>query len=192
VRERDGTLELARIVKETERPVRRRRARLVDAGETHRVRAQRDRHRGPRAGARAVKLALRSVSATITDCPTCAAPAGACAARRWGEGRLAFTGPFAIDPFSIAGRLDASGLALVMVRPYVEPHVNVVLTGGTFAAKGELALAVVENAPVRATWKGDVAVTDFASFDRPTSSDPRDGRRLARRTDVATEPPRVA
>nr|MBP8139859.1 DUF748 domain-containing protein [Burkholderiales bacterium] len=195
VRERDGALELARIVKKTDRTG----SALGDAGWS--MRAKRiaferstvdieDRVPEP-----AVKLALRSVSATITDWSnTPGAKAGLALRTQVGEGgRLAFTGPFAIDPFSIAGRLDASGLALVMVRPYVEPHVNVVLTGGTLAAKGELAAAVVENAPVRATWKGDVTVTDFASFDRPTSSDLARWKALALDgLDVATEPLRVA
>ena len=195
VRERDGTLELARIVKETGKTG-------SAAGgpgwsmQVKRIAFERsaidieDRVPEP-----AVKLALRSVSATITDWSNVrGAKAGLALRTQVGEGgRLAFTGPFAIDPFSLAGRLDASGLALVMVRPYVEPHVNVVLTGGTVAAKGELAVAVVENAPVRATWKGDVTVTDFASFDRPTSSDLARWKALALDgLDVATEPLRVA
>ncbi len=195
VRERDGTLELARIVKETGKTG-------SAAGEpgwsmqVKRIALERsaidieDRVPDP-----AVKLALRSVSATITDWSNVrGAKAGLALRTQVGEGgRLAFTGPFAIDPFSLAGRLDASGLTLVMVRPYVEPHVNVVLTGGTFAAKGELAVAVVENAPARATWKGDVTVTDFASLDRPTSSDLARWKTLALDgLDVATEPLRVA
>ncbi len=195
VRERDGTLELARIVKETGKTG-------SAAGEpgwsmqVKRIAFERsaidieDRVPEP-----AVKLALRSVSATITDWSNAAwRQARARAPHAGGRGRPARVHRAVRHrPVLDRGRLDASGLALVMVRPYVEPHVNVVLTGGTLAAKGELAVAVVENAPVRATWKGDVRVTDFASFDRPTSSDLARWKSLALDgLDVATEPLRVA
>ena len=195
VRERDGTLELARIVKERggTGPA------PADAGWSmlvKRIAFERgaidieDRVPEP-----PVKLALRSVSATVADWSNLpGAKSGLTLRTQVGEGgRLAFAGPFAVNPFSIAGRLDASGLALVTARPYVEPHVNVVLTGGALAAKGELAVAVVGNGPVRATWKGDVTVTDFASLDRPTSSDLARWKTLALDgLDVSTEPFRVA
>jgi len=191
VRERDGSLELARIVKAREKSGHA----ANDAAWSmvvKRIALERsavdieDRVPEP-----PVKLALRGVSATITDWSNVPGTRAGLALRtQVGEGgRLAFAGPFAVSPFSIAGRLEASGLALAAARPYTEPHVNVVFTGGTMAVKGELAVAVVESGPVRATWKGDVTVTDFASLDKPTSSDLSRWKTLALEgVDAASDP----
>jgi hypothetical protein len=85
-----------------------------------------------------------------------------------------------------------SGLDLVAVRPYVESHVNVSLTAGALAAKGNVAVDVAEGAPVKAGWKGDVVVTDFAALDKPTASDLLRWKRLAfDDAEVASEPFRV-
>lgn len=193
VRERDGTLELVRIVK-AQPPG------AADAAAwsllVKRIAFERsaidteDRVPEP-----PVKLAFRNLSATATDWSNApGAEAGLTLRTQVGErGRLAFTGPFAANPFSLSGRLEASGLALTAIRPYVEPRVNVVLTGGSLAAKGNLAVAVPADAPVRATWKGDATVTDFASLDKPTSSDLARWQRLSLDAmDVATEPFRFA
>ncbi len=106
-----------------------------------------------------------------------------------GRGRVTWSGVLVSNPLSLSGRLDVSGLDLVPVRPYVESRVNVSLTAGTLAAKGALALDVPEGAPVRATWKGNVVVTDFAALDKPTASDLLRWKRLALDdADVASEP----
>ena len=193
VRERDGTLELARIVK-AQPPG------AADAAAwallVKRIAFERgtidveDRVPDP-----PVKLAFANLSATVTDWSNApGAKSGLTLRTQVGErGRVAFAGPFATSPFSLDGRLEASGLALTAIRPYVEPRVNVVLTGGTLAAKGNLAVAVPADAPVRATWKGDATLTDFASLDKPTSSDLARWQRLSLDAmDVATEPFRFA
>ncbi len=193
VRERDGTLELARIVKAqpsgaTDAAVWSMLVKRI-AFERSAVDAE-DRVPEP-----PVKLALANLSATVTDWSNApGAKSGLTLRTQAGErGRLAFTGPFATHPFSLSGRLEVSGLALTSIRPYVEPHVNVVLTGGTLAAKGDLAVAVPADAPVRATWKGDATVADFASLDKPTSSDLARWKALSLEgIDVATAPPSVA
>ena len=195
VRERDGTLELARIVKAPPPG-----AAVADTGTwsllAKRIAFERsaidveDRVPDP-----PVKLAFANLSATVSDWSNApGAKSGLTLRTQVGErGRLAFAGPFAASPFSLDGRLEASGLALTAIRPYVEPRVNVVLTGGSLAAKGNLAVAVPANAPVRATWKGDATVTDFASLDKPTSSDLARWQRLSLDgMDVATEPFRFA
>jgi uncharacterized protein involved in outer membrane biogenesis len=113
---------------------------------------------------------------------------------RVGErGRVAWNGTLTTNPVSLSGRLDASGLDLVKLRPYVESQVNVSVTGGMLAAKGVLALDVPEGAPAKSAWKGDVVITDFAALDKPTASDLARFARLALEgIDVATEPFHVA
>ena len=171
VRERNGTLEMARIVKRS--PT------AKDAGDDWTLGAKKaaldrvsidveDRVPDP-----PVKLAIRELHATATGLSSARGAKSQLNLRaRIGEGgRVSFAGPVSTDPVSLAGNLDASGLALVAVKPYVDPHVNVVITGGVLAAKGRLSVDVPDKAPARASWKGDLRVTDFAALDKPTSSD---------------------
>ena len=95
------------------------------------------------------------------------------------RGRLAFRGKLATNPFALDGELEATALALVSAKPYFEPRVEVVVTGGTLDARGRVAIATPANGPVRARWQGAIAIADFASLDRPTSSDLARWRRLA-------------
>jgi hypothetical protein len=195
VRERDGALELARIVKTTART-----GTAADDGTwsllMKRIAFERaaidaeDRVPEP-----PVTIAIRNLTATATDWSNARGSKSRLTLRtRLGDaGRLSFAGPVGTNPFSVAGTLDASGLALTTVRPYVEKHVNVVLTGGTLAAKGDVSVVTAEDVPARATWKGNVTVTDFASLDRPTSTDLARWKTLSLDdVDVASEPFRLA
>ena len=142
-----------------------------------------------------VKLAIRELSATATNLSNARGTKSPLTLRaRIGEsGRVAFTGPVATRPLSLAGNLDASGLALVAVKPYVEPRVNVVLTDGTLAVKGRLSLEMPDNAAVRASWKGALTVSDFAALDKPTASDLARWKSLVvKDLDVTTAPFRAA
>jgi len=97
------------------------------------------------------------------------------------------------NSFKHDARVDASGLALVPLKPYVESRVNVVLTGGVVAAKGQLAVDASDPAGAKASWKGNVAVADFAALDKPTSSDLARWKALALDgLDVATAPFRLS
>jgi hypothetical protein len=113
-------------------------------------------------------------------------------ARVGARGRLAWNGELATNPVSAAGRLDVSDIDMVPVRPYVESQVNVSVTAGLLTAKGDLAFAVPDAAPVTASWKGNIVVTEFAALDKPTASDLLRWKRLALDSiDVATEPQHV-
>ncbi len=142
-----------------------------------------------------VRLAVRELAATATDLGSARTGKSDVTLRaRVGErGRLAFEGPVTAQPLAVEGRVEASGLALVALKPYVEPRVNVVLTDGTLAAKGRLSIAAPDGAPLRAAWTGDVTITDFAALDKPTASDLARWKTLALDgLDVVSEPFRAA
>ena len=142
-----------------------------------------------------VRLALRELAATATDLGSARTGKSDVTLRaRVGErGRIAFEGPVTAQPLAVEGRVEASGLALVALKPYFEPRVNVVLTDGTLAAKGRLSIAAPDGAPLRAAWTGDVAITDFAALDKPTASDLARWKTLALDgLDVVSEPFRAA
>ena len=141
------------------------------------------------------KLALRELSATATDFGSVAGAESKVTLRgKLGkQGHIAFTGPITRSPLAIRGQLDVSGFALTALKPYIEPHVNVIVTDGTLNAKGRLSIDVPEGADVRVAWKGDVAIADFAALDKPTSSDLARWKSLSfAGVDIVLDPFRIA
>ena len=191
VRERDGSLEFARVLRPGQAKD------VTTSGAEWTIAATRaltehgaidfeDRVPTP-----AVKLAIRDVDLLASDLSNAhGAKSQFTLSGRIGErGRIAFAGPVATRPLSLSGTLAASGLELVALKPYFEHQVNVVVTGGVFAAKGQVGLDVPDGAAVRASWKGEMKVTDFASLDKPTSSDLARWKSLVvEGMDIASEP----
>jgi uncharacterized protein involved in outer membrane biogenesis len=141
------------------------------------------------------RIALRELKANISDFTNARGVNSGVALRAnvGDRGRVAFNGTFVNNPLAASGQLDARALSLVALKPYIEPQVNVVLTDGRLAAKGRVTVETREGAAPRATWKGDLAVSDFAALDRPTSSDLARWKSLALEgVDVATDPFRAA
>ncbi len=142
------------------------------------------------------KLALRELAFTateVTNAPGAKSSNVTLRGRLGKQGHIAFTGPVMRNPFRMSGELDVSGFTLTALKPYVEPHVNVVVTDGTLKAKGRLSLDVPEGSGVRASWKGDVAIADFAALDKPTSSDLARWKSVSLAgVDVALDPFRAA
>jgi uncharacterized protein involved in outer membrane biogenesis/outer membrane protein OmpA-like peptidoglycan-associated protein len=142
-----------------------------------------------------VKLAARELALTATDLTNAAGMKSNVTVRAQigKRGRLLFAGPVANHPVSVAGQLDASGLALAPLQPYLEPRVNVIVTDGTLTAKGRISVEASEGGTVGATWKGDASVTDFAALDKPTSSDLARWKTFSLEgVDVATAPFRAS
>jgi uncharacterized protein involved in outer membrane biogenesis len=193
-RERNGSLDVARLMKTTEATgtAKDERTWTLAFGKLAIERASidvEDRVPDP-----SVKLAVRDLSLTATNYSNArgARSTMALRARVGDRGRVAYNGALATNPVAASGQIDVSGLDLVTVRPYVESQVNVSLTAGALAAKGSLTVDIPERAPVKMAWKGNVAVTDFAALDKPTASDLLRWKRLALDDmDVATEPFRV-
>ena len=191
VRERDGSLEFARVLK-----TRQAKAATTAGGEWTIAMARTVTEHGAidfedRVPTPAVKLAIRDVDLVASDLSNArGAKSQLKLSGRIGErGRVAFAGPIATRPLSLSGTLAASGLPLIALKPYFEHEVNVVVTGGIFGAKGHVGLDVPEGAAVRGSWKGDMSITDFASFDKPTSSDLAHWKSLViNGMDIASEP----
>ena len=191
VRERDGSLEFARVIK-----TRQAKAETTAGGEWTIAMARTVTEHGAidfedRVPTPAVKLAIRDVDLVASDLSNARGTKSQLKlSGRIGErGRVAFAGPIATRPLSLSGTLAASGLPLIALKPYFEHEVNVVVTGGIFAAKGQVGLDVPEGAAVRGSWKGDMSITDFASFDKPTVSDLAHWKSLVLKgMDIASEP----
>jgi len=195
VRERDGTLDVGRIIRTsattgTARDESTWTLAVAKGGIERAALDVEDRMAAP-----AVKIAVRDLTLDATRFSNArgAKPAVALRARVGKRGRVAWNGVIATNPVALAGRLDVAGLDLVSVRPYLEAYVDATLTGGALAAQGALAVETGAPGPARASWKGSVVVTEFAALDKPTSSDLLRWKKLALdEVDFTSEPLRVS
>jgi len=86
-------------------------------------------------------------------------------------GRLHMRGALATNPVNADLRIDANGIDLVPLRPYFEAQTNIIVTSGAVAAKGRVIYASTGPESPRASYAGDLTVSDFDSLDRPTSQE---------------------
>jgi hypothetical protein len=86
-------------------------------------------------------------------------------------GTLAASGPITLDPPSGNLRIDARTIGITPVQRYIDDQVNLAITSGAVSAKGNASFAMPPGGTVRASYKGDFSFTDFASVDKPTSTD---------------------
>ena len=94
-------------------------------------------------------------------------------------GRVRIAGTLGMTPLGIDWSIDATGIDLVPFKPYFESQTNVVVQRGTVAAKGRLTYADSGRGAPRATYAGNVTVSDFDSLDRPESQELLRWKRLA-------------
>lgn len=83
-----------------------------------------------------------------------------------GSGKLSAHGDVVQDPFAARVDLDLENFALVPWYPYYADRVNFVASGGALSAKGSLAVAPGADGSPGVSFRGEAAVTNFASVDR--------------------------
>lgn len=86
-------------------------------------------------------------------------------------GKLALSGPVGINPIALNMRVETKAVDLLPLQPLVEDQLNVAITSGALSAKGAVTLELPPHAPVKASYKGELGVTDFASIDKLTLED---------------------
>ncbi|MET0441779.1 MAG: DUF748 domain-containing protein, partial [Casimicrobiaceae bacterium] len=114
-------------------------------------------------------------------------------ARVGNSGRVALVGSLATNPFAGDWRVDAAGVDLMPFRVYVESRTNIVFTGGALATKGRLVLDTAAAGGTRTTYAGDVTISDFGALDRPTAQELVRWKSLALTgVEVAATPAKIA
>jgi uncharacterized protein involved in outer membrane biogenesis len=86
-------------------------------------------------------------------------------------GTLAASGPVTLDPPSGNLRIDARTIGITPAQRYIDDQVNLAITSGAVSAKGNASFAMPPGGAVKAAYKGDFSLTDFASVDKPSSTD---------------------
>ncbi|MHB8495482.1 MAG: DUF748 domain-containing protein [Casimicrobiaceae bacterium] len=107
-------------------------------------------------------------------------------------GRIRIAGALAVEPIAVDWRVDATGIDLVPFKPYFEGQTNVIVAGGAIGGKGRLTYVDTGRGAPRATYAGNVTVSNFESIDRPDSQQLLRWKTLALTgMDVRSEPLRV-
>ncbi|WP_156822095.1 DUF748 domain-containing protein [Azoarcus sp. KH32C] len=109
------------------------------------------------------------------------------------RGRIGVTGSVALDPLKGDLRLDLRSVDLLPLQPYVAEAVNIAISRGQLTTRGALTFDQKRDGTIKASFKGDVGVDDFASIDKLQATDFVRLRRLAvTGIDLRTEPPALA
>ncbi|HZV55477.1 MAG TPA: DUF748 domain-containing protein [Rhodocyclaceae bacterium] len=87
------------------------------------------------------------------------------------KGDLQANGTLQAVPFASRLKLDVRGIELLPLQPYFGEKLNVTITKGQVAGKGEVTLNLADNGSVGASYRGQVTVGNFHSVDKANSAD---------------------
>jgi hypothetical protein len=85
-------------------------------------------------------------------------------------GKVAVGGTVVVDPVSADMNVDIRGIDLVPFQPYVAERINISFTSGNVSARGRVTLSE-RNKAFRTTYSGAFFVTKLATVDKATSED---------------------
>lgn len=86
-------------------------------------------------------------------------------------GTLAASGPLSLDPPAARLRIDARTIGFVPAQRYIDDKVHFAITSGALSAKGTASLDMPPGGPLKASYRGDLGITDFASIDKRSTQD---------------------
>ena len=92
-------------------------------------------------------------------------------ARIGARGRAHVQGTLEKAPLRADLHVAASGIDIVPFKPYLEARTNVIVTGGAVEANGRVVYAAAAQGAPRVSYRGEAAIVDFGSLDRPMSQD---------------------
>ena len=108
-------------------------------------------------------------------------------------GSVALSGPLSLDPPVGDLNITAKTLGVVPAQRYLGDRLNIDITSGALSANGRASFALSANGTLRAAYKGDLSVTDFASVDRRLAQDLLKWKALSLGAiDVALDPLKVS
>ncbi len=86
-------------------------------------------------------------------------------------GSLAASGTLALEPLSARLRVEARSIGVVPAQRYIDDKVHFAIVSGALSAKGALSLDLPPGGPLKASYRGDLGITDFASIDKRSTQD---------------------
>ncbi|HWD22395.1 MAG TPA: DUF748 domain-containing protein [Burkholderiales bacterium] len=108
-------------------------------------------------------------------------------------GTLAASGPLTLEPLAARLNVTARTIGFVPAQRYIDDKVHLAITSGALSAKGTASLEMPPGGPLKAAYKGDVGITDFASVDKRSTQDLLKWKALSLgAVDFALEPLKVS
>lgn len=93
-------------------------------------------------------------------------------ALRWNQkGHISAQGSVAADPVFADLEVNASGLDIRSLQPYLTDKVKLIVTDGNINSKGRIHFVQKKGGAPSATYKGEASITDFASIDQKETQD---------------------
>jgi uncharacterized protein involved in outer membrane biogenesis len=87
------------------------------------------------------------------------------------KGLISTTGTVGIEPMIADLNMELKGIEIPPFQPYFTDKVNINVTGGAISTAGNLSFASNEKKEMKATYKGEAALTNFSSADKLSGGD---------------------
>jgi len=87
------------------------------------------------------------------------------------NGMVSVKAAFGIDPLICDAQINIEGLEPGWVQPYFTDKIRIIVTGGRAAINGMVALKQDDNKEIQVSYKGNAALTNFASVDKENKDD---------------------
>jgi hypothetical protein len=78
-------------------------------------------------------------------------------------GSLELRGALGLNPVIARLRVDAKSIGVLPAQPYFSPYVNLVVGSGSLSTQGDLGVDLPDQGALRAAYRGDVTLADFAA-----------------------------
>ncbi len=87
------------------------------------------------------------------------------------KGTLAVSGPLTLDPLAASLNVVAQAIGLLPAQRYIDDKIHFAMTSGALSASGTASFELPPGGALNASYRGGVAVTDFASIDKRSTHD---------------------
>jgi hypothetical protein len=87
------------------------------------------------------------------------------------KGTLTVAGPFGINPPTARLQVDLHALDIAPVQRFIDDKVNVTVTSGLLSTRGNLRVDVAPGNPLRAGYAGELNLADFVTVDKSSQQD---------------------
>jgi uncharacterized protein involved in outer membrane biogenesis len=86
-------------------------------------------------------------------------------------GSISTTGTIGIEPMTADLKMELKGIEIPPFQPYFADKVNINVTGGAISTAGNLSFASTEKKEMKASYKGEAALSNFSSVDKLSGGD---------------------
>ncbi len=87
------------------------------------------------------------------------------------RGSMKLSGVAGLDPRKAQLAVDLKGIEILPFQPYFADKVNITLTGGAVAARGNLAVEVPAEGAIRASYRGNAGIANLHTIDKANAAD---------------------